>query len=219
MAGRILVINPNSTEACTSAIDRACEPLRAAGGPEIECVTLAEGPPGIECAEHGHAVVEPMLRMARARANSVSAFVVACFGDPGVPVLREATGRPVFGIAEAGMLTACSLGERFGMIGLFENSVHRQRRQVRALGLDGRYAGSRAAGLGVVALGEAPDALDRLKAAGTRLREEDGADVVVMGCAGMADYRESLSDYLGLPVVEPSQAAVTLALGTVMRGW
>ena len=52
MTDRILIINPNSTEAVTRAIDAACEPLRIAGGPALDCMTLAEGPPGVETQQH-----------------------------------------------------------------------------------------------------------------------------------------------------------------------
>ena len=64
MTERIIVINPNSSETVTRAIDAAVEPLRRAGGPEIECLTLAEGPPGIETQRHVDEVVAPLCRLA-----------------------------------------------------------------------------------------------------------------------------------------------------------
>ncbi|MGH6917807.1 MAG: aspartate/glutamate racemase family protein, partial [Geminicoccaceae bacterium] len=113
MSAPIMVINPNSSEAVTGAIDRAIDPLRMAGGPAIECVTLAEGPPGIETQAHVEQVVQPIVRLVRAREDA-AAFVIACFSDPGLHLAREATPRPVLGIAECGMLVALTLGERFG---------------------------------------------------------------------------------------------------------
>ena len=77
-ADRILVINPNSTEAVTAGIDKAMEPLRIAGGPAIECVTLKEGPPGIETQAHVESVVAPIAAAVRGRDNDCSAFVIAC---------------------------------------------------------------------------------------------------------------------------------------------
>ena len=72
MTDRILVINPNSTEAVTRGIDAAMAPLRFAGGPEIECVTLKEGPPGVETQAHVESVVQPLARMVEAgEANEV----------------------------------------------------------------------------------------------------------------------------------------------------
>ena len=67
MAERIVVINPNCTGAVTAAIDAALQPWRMAGGPAIECVTLAEGPPGIETQAHVEQVVQPISRLVRAR--------------------------------------------------------------------------------------------------------------------------------------------------------
>ena len=105
---RILVINPNATETCSAAIDRACEPFRLAGGPTIDCVTNVEGPPGIQSQADSDSVI-PQLH-AIVQREVADAYVVACFSDPGMHSLRERTGRPVIGIAEAGMASALSLG-------------------------------------------------------------------------------------------------------------
>ena len=92
-ADRILVINPNSTEAVTAGIDKAMEPLRIPGGPAIECVTLAEGPPGIETQAHVESVVAPISATVRSRDNDCSAFVIACYSDPGLHAARETAHR------------------------------------------------------------------------------------------------------------------------------
>ncbi len=91
MSERIIVINPNSTVAVTEDIDRALEPLRFRGGPGIECLTLAEGPPGVETQEHVDSVVAPIRRRVAAEDGRAAAFVIACFSDPGVAEAREAT--------------------------------------------------------------------------------------------------------------------------------
>jgi Asp/Glu/hydantoin racemase len=214
MSERIVVVNPNSTVAVTAAIDRALAPLRMAGGPSIECVTLAEGPPGIEVQAHVEQVVQPLGRLVRARADA-SAFVIACFSDPGLHACREATGRPVLGIAECGLLTALTRGERFGIVAILRTSLARHLRYVRQLGLAARFAGDLPLGLGVVELADADRTFDRMQAVGACLRDEHGADVLVLGCAGMAEYRADLEAALGLPVIDPTQAAVTMAIGAV----
>src|SRR5690242_19648225 len=84
MTERILVINPNSTVAVTRGIDQALEPLRMPGGPALECMTLAEGPPGIETQQHVDSVVAPMLRLVREKESQYAAFVIACYSDPGL---------------------------------------------------------------------------------------------------------------------------------------
>src|ERR1700740_382798 len=102
MSGAIFVINPNSSETVTAGIDAAVEPLRSSDGPEIACVTLAEGPPGIQSQRDADSLPVPCLRMAAKLENAASPFVVACFSDPGMHSLREQSRLPVLGIAESG---------------------------------------------------------------------------------------------------------------------
>ena len=219
MPDRILVINPNSTEECTRGIDEACAPLRMAGGPEIDCVTLKEGPSGIESQQQVDAVVAPMLKLIKEKEKRYSAFVVACYSDPGLHSLREATKKPVLGISECGILTALTLGQKFGVIAILRQSIPRHLRYVSALGVSERLAGERPVGLKVTELSNAKKTFARMVEAGATLRDTDGADVVIMGCAGMARYRKPLQDELGIPVVEPTQAAVAMAIGRVRLNW
>jgi allantoin racemase len=214
MHERIVVINPNSSAAVTAAIDRALAPLRMAGGPEIDCVTLSEGPPGIETQAHVEQVVQPLRRLVLARSDAAT-FVIACFSDPGLQLCRETTDRPVFGIAESGLLTALTRGERFGILAILPSSLPRHLRYVRQLGLAERFAGDLPLGLGVSELADRARTLARMQEVGARLREAHGADVLVLGCAGMADCRAPLQRALGMPVIDPTQAAVAMALAAV----
>lgn len=219
MDKRILVINPNSSVAVTRAMDRALDPLRSADGPAIECVTMHEGPPGIETQLQVDAASAPLCKLVAARDNEVAAFVVACFSDPGVYAAREITRRPVFGIAESGILTALGLGSRFGIIAILATSIPRHLRHIRALGFEGRLAGDLPIGLGVTELAKEEETFRRMADIGRELRDERGADVVVLGCAGMARYRERLEDKLSLPVVDPTQAAVGMAIAVTRIGY
>jgi Asp/Glu/hydantoin racemase len=213
-AKRLLVINPNSSQAVTAAIDLAVEPLRMAGGPEIAIDFLREGPPGVQTQEDADSVVPPLARMIRH--HDADAFVIACFSDPGLHTAREAAaGRPVHGIAECGLLHALTLGDSFGIIALSPHSVRRQQRLVRQMALHDRYAGSRPADL-TAAQAASDEMLDRLAEAGRALVRDCHADVVVLGCAGMAGHRRALEDRIGRPVVEPTQQAVVTAIGRLM---
>jgi allantoin racemase len=219
MAPPILVINPNSTEAVTHSIDRAMEPLRLPGGPEIVAVTLPEGPPGIESQKDADAVIMPLLRLIRERERQAAAFVIACFSDPGLHAAREVTENPVFGIAECGILTALTFGQRFGVIAILARSVPRHLRMIAAMGVRERLVGDLPIEMGVTALADERATLRRLIEVGRRLRDQHGADVLVMGCAGMARYRDALEEAVRIPVVEPTQAAVAMAVGRVRLGW
>ncbi len=216
---KILVINPNSTEAVTRGIDEAMAPLRMAGGPAIECVTLKEGPPGIETQQHVDSVVAPMLKLVREKEAGYSAFVIACYSDPGLHSVRETTAKPVLGISECGVLTAMTLGHKFGVIAILEKSIPRHLRYIGAMGVTDRLAAELPVGLGVTELSDEKKTFRRMVEVGKALRDVHGANVIVMGCAGMARYRKPLQDEIGIPVVEPSQAAVGMAIARVRFNW
>ena len=209
----LVVINPNSSQSVTDGIARALIPLQGGIVP-IRCLTLEEGPPGIESQVQADLTIAPMLRLAAAQSDP-SGYVIACFGDPGLHALRDQTALPVLGIQEAAVMTALTLGQRFGVIAILPGSIPRHLRAFGAMGVLDRLAGDRALGLGVAELSEPGRSLTAMIETGHRLRDEDGADVLIMGCAGMADYRDTLEAETGLPVVEPCQAAAAMALGQI----
>lgn len=212
---QIMVVNPNSNTVVTQGVDDALAALRFADGPELICRTLAEGPIGIETQEHVESVTLP-LRNLIAGDKHADAFVIACYSDPGLHVCREATRKPVFGINEAGVLTALARGERFGVIAIRQRSIRRHVRYMRQMGLLERFAGERPLEMSVAETASGAGTLARMIEVGRALCELDGADIIVMGCAGMARHRQKLEDALGVPVIDPTQAAVAMAVGAVM---
>ncbi len=213
----LVVINPNSSERVTKGIEAAVAPLERFGVP-ISCVTLSEGPPAIESQMQADLTVAPLLKLAKQHPHAAG-FVIACFGDPGLHALRDLVGVPVVGIQEAAVTMALTLGQRFGVIAILPASVPRHLRAFGAMGMRDRLAGDRALGSGVAELADADKTLSAMIRTGTALRDEDGADVLIMGCAGMAGYREALEDALGVPVVEPCQAGVALAMSQIVLGY
>jgi Asp/Glu/hydantoin racemase len=211
---RIRVINPNSNPAVTRGLDEALAPLRFAGGPHITCTTLAEGPFGIESQRDVESVALPLACLV-AEDNAADAFVIACYSDPGLHACREATARPVFGINEAGVLTALARAERFGVVAIAQRSIRRHVRYLRQMGLTDRLAGERSLDMSVAETASGEHTLARMIEVGRALCDLDGADCIVMGCAGMARHRKPLEEALGRPVIDPTQAAVALAIGAV----
>lgn len=214
MTGRVLLINPNSNPAVTAGMAEAVAPLALPGGPVMECVTLEEGPFGVETMRDVEAVTLPLARMVTERTDA-DAFVIACFSDPGLAVCREATRKPVLGIQECAVMAALCVADRYGTVALGPASIKRQRRHARQLGVAGRWAGARPLNLSV-AEGERPEAFGRVEAVARALVEEDGAEAILLGCAGMARHRAPLEAALGVPVIDPVQAAAAQALGLVL---
>ncbi len=211
-AGRILVINPNSNPQVTEGMSEAVQPLRLAGGPIIDCVTLASGPFGIE-SQADVDQVAVLLREVVLR-ETADAFVIGCFSDPGLAACREASTKPILGIRECAVFAAMAQGDQFGVIALGPSSILRQARAFREMGVQSRCAGSEPLHLSV-AEAEAAEAYPRVEAAGRALAER-GAETLILGCAGMVHHRAKLEDAIGLPVIDPTQAATAQALGLVL---
>ncbi len=144
-----------------------------------------------------------------------SAFVIACYSDPGLDACRSVAAAPVFGIQESGILAAMARGDLFGVIAISERSVARHRRTMRRMGVLDRLAGERALDMSVDDTARGAGTFDRLVEVGTALKG-DGADVLILGCAGMARHRARLASALDLPVIDPTQAAVAMALGATL---
>jgi allantoin racemase len=214
---RITVINPNSNAVVTAGLADALKPLMFADGPEIVCETLAEGPYGIESQKDADSVTMPLRRLVEGD-NASAAFVIACYSDPGLHVCREATGRPVLGIAECGVLTALTRADSFGVIAIAQRSIRRHLRYLRQMGMIDRLAAERPLDMTVAETASGEGTLAKMISVGRALKDEDGAGAIVMGCAGMARHRKGLEDALGIPVIDPTQAAVTMALGAVQFG-
>jgi Asp/Glu/hydantoin racemase len=212
-----MVINPNSNRVVTAGLAEALKPLMFADGPEIVCETLADGPFGIESQADADSVTTPLRRFVESDKAS-AAFVIACYSDPGLHVCREGTPRPVFGIAECAVLSALARGERFGVIAIAAKSIRRHIRYLRQMGLSERLAGERPLDMSVAETASGDNTLTRMIEVGRDLVEKDRADVIIMGCAGMARHRAPLEAALGVPVIDPVHAAVAMAIGTVRAG-
>jgi len=199
---KILVINPNSNDAVTEGLAECLTPLQIEGQVEIECMTLAEGPFGIESMLDSESVVMPVRRVVMEREDADA-------------LCREATNKPVFGIQESGLFCALQRGARVGVVALGPKSIARHLPYIRALGVESRLAAERPLMLSV-AQSEEEAAFPRIKEVAQTLVEQDMADTILMGCAGLARHCEELESSLGVPVTEPTQAAVTQALGAVL---
>ncbi len=117
------------------------------------------------------------------------------------------------------MTTALNLGNSVGIISILPIAVRRHKRYFRSLGLDSRIAGDRPVDLGVADLADEERTLKCMTETGRQLRDEDGVDVLVLGCAGMARYRIELERVLDIPVIDPTQAAVAMAVAAVQLGY
>lgn len=216
MSGPIVVINPNSNQAVTDGLKQALAPFALPGGPAIECLTLEDGPFGIESQLDSDSVVLPLAKLVKSRPDA-GAFVIACYSDPGLDACRSVAPQPVFGIQESGVLTAMARADRFGVIAIAEASVLRHRRTMARMQVLDRLACEIPLNMSVDESARGERTFARLVDVGTTLRDQ-GAGAVILGCAGMARHRAGLEAELGIPVIDPTQAAVAMALGALLAG-
>jgi Asp/Glu/hydantoin racemase len=214
---RILVVNPNSSVACSEGIAAAlapfCWPNAPLGAPQFEVVTLREGPPAIYDWRDWHSVVEPLCRLIER--EPAAAYVIACASDPGVEAARATTRRPVLGVFRCAVSAAIARAERFGVIAIVDASKARHLAALRAMGLEARLAAEVALNVTMEALLQPQTARASLIDAG-RACAAAGAGAIILGCTGMAHHRVAVEDAAGVPVIEPCQAAAAIALGTLL---
>jgi len=154
---RVLVINPNSNRSMTAAMDHSLESMRYVGGPEIVCMSLAEGPLGIETQRQADELTLPLCALIDHEKDKYDAFVIGCFGDPGVAAAREITSKVVIGLCEAGVSAALNFGETYGIVTNLASDASAEMRLLRAQGLEARLVGIEAIGVAVTALADTPD--------------------------------------------------------------
>jgi len=209
---RILVVNPNSSLACSDGIDAALAPFRLPGAPDFHVVTLREGPPAVYNWRDWHGVVEPLCRLVER--ESADAYVIACASDPGIEAVRATTTRPVFGVFRSAVAVATARAERFGVVAIVDASKARHLAALRAMGLEKRLAAE-------IALNVSMDTLLEPQAARARLIDaargcvDAGAGAVILGCTGMAHHRIAVEVAVGVPVIEPCQAAAGIVMGSL----
>jgi allantoin racemase len=215
---RIMIVNPNTTSSMTESVVAAARRV-AAAGTEIVGGTPARGVASIESHVDevwgALGVVEQVLAGER---NAVDAYVIACFGDTGVPAARELAAGPVVGMTEAALFTAAAVAHRFSIVTMPRRTMEQSDRVVRAIGLEHRCT-VRAVDVPVagVAHGSA-HLLEAFATEGRRALTADAAEAVVLGCAGLTDLVAPLQEALGVPVIDGVLAAVTMAEGLLAQG-
>ena len=208
---RIKVINPNTTLSMTAKIG-ACARAVARPGTEILAVSPAMGPASIE-SHYDEALAVPGLlqEIAAGERDGVDGYVIACFGDPGLKAARELARGPVVGIAEAAMHLASMVGTRFTVVTTLGRTMGQAWHLAEAYGMERFCANVRACELPVLELEEpGSHARERIIEECRRALEEDGADCIVLGCAGMADLCAHIGNVLQVPVIDGVAAGVQL---------
>lgn len=212
---KILCINPNSSSEVTEGIEKICKEY-ALPGTEVEIKSIKEAPSGIE-SYHDAAISEKyLLERFEEWKGKYDGFIIACHSDIGVDLLRELTDKPVIGIGEASILFALPLGHKFSILSLKRKKIPQKEDLIRKYGLENRCSSVCATGLGVIA--NYQEKKEKLIQAGKKAVEEDGAEVLILGCAGMAGMDKEIEKAIGVPVIDGVASALLIIESLVRYG-
>ncbi len=214
---KILVVNPNSTTSMTQKVARSARQV-AQAGTEILAVNPLEGPASIQgYLDVAHCV--PHLLETISHHQGVDGIVIACFDDTGLDAARCAVEVPVIGIGEAAFHAASLLACKFSVVTTLRRSVPGIEANLLRYGLDRRCVRVRASEVPVLDLEKNdPSTLERIESEIRLSLDQDGAEAIVLGCAGMASLAKRLSDKFGVPTLEGVTCATVFIESLVTLG-
>lgn len=217
---RILVINPNSTASMTTKIGESARRV-ASKDTTIICST---GEPPAPASIQGHydeamAVPGLIARVRQAEAEGIDGVVVACFDDPGIAACREIASGPVLGICEAAVRAASMISTSFSVVTTLPRSVPIIEHLIHGYGLSHRCRRVRSAEIPVLDLeDDGSGAREKVRDEILLAVREDRCEAVVLGCAGMADLAELLTEEAGVPVIDGVTVATRMIEALVACG-
>lgn len=216
---KIKIINPNTSQAMTKAIGEAGKSV-ARPGTEVFCVSPEFGPESIE-SYYDEFMSAPgtIEEVMKGDAEGCDAYILACYGDPGLQGAREATTKPVLGIGEASLYTASILAARFSIVTVIPRIKTMIEEMVAGYGFSHKCVSVRTTPYYVLDIERDPDgAMQALRDEARRAMEEDMAEAILLGCAGFASFADSLEKELGIPVLDGVVCGVKLAEAVVDLG-
>jgi allantoin racemase len=216
---KIRVINPNTTVSMTSKIGDAARKI-ASPGTIIVATNPKSGPVSIESHfDEAISAVGVTEEVRGGENENTDAYVIACFGDPGLLAARELTQAPVIGIAEAAFHVATLISTRFSIVTTLGRTGIIAEHLLQVYGFSHHCRQVRAAEIPVLDLEDDGDAAsNRIIEECLRAKAEDNIGAIVLGCGGMADLTAHIQNEVGLPIVEGVTAAVKLAESLVSLG-
>ena len=216
---KIFVINPNTSSSITKHIGRKLQEVKRSDT-ELIVVSPEQGPVSIESAYDEMLVGPHILELVKkANKDGYDAIVLACFSDPSLDAAKEISYIPVIGIEEATLHIAAMLGHKFSIITSLKTRVPTRELHVRLRGVESAYASSPALEMPVLEMDANPTKTKaRILELARQAVEEDGAEVIVLGCAGLTGYAEDIEQELGTVVLDPVAVALKLAEAIVDLG-
>jgi len=207
---KLLLLNPNTTAQMTDRMGEVAARVTAPGT-ELVLATASRGFPYISSRAEAQVAGAIALEMIAERVDQIDAVIMAAFGDPGLRAARELFDVPVVGMAEAAMLTACMLGEKFSLVTFSETLTPWYRESVEAAGLGARLASIRVPSNAFKSVVNVRAELRQPLLSEVEMAvSQDQADVVILSGAPLAGLAAEFGDAKAV-LVDPISAAVKQA--------
>lgn len=207
---KLLIINPNSDDKMSQAISLSATRFTD-GDYEVDCLSTPGAPKFIDTYQDTAAALPGMVGLLKKYEADYDAFIVACHCDPNLDLMKEMTSKPMVGIGEASMKMATMLGHRFSVISTDARSIPNKEALIRSYHLQDLLASVKSPAAALVDRSDEDKYLLTARAA----IEEDMAEVIVLGCAGMTELDKKLQRELGVPVLDGVVCALIIANGLV----
>ena len=215
---KIMIINPNSSQDMTDA-DAVAGRSVAREGTEVVAVTPDYAPASIESFYDEYLCVPGILNEIRkGDQKGFDAYIIACYGDPGLHAAREMTDKPVIGIAEASLYLACQLAARVAIVTIIPRFRVPVEDMVAGYGLSHRVSVRTSPVYVLDVERDYEGSLEKLRQECYRARDEDDAEAICLGCAGFAEFADGLEAELGIPVLDGVVCATKMAESIVEIG-
>ena len=210
---KICIINPNSSADMTQVIERNARNY-AAGEFEVDCIPTPGAPEFIGSYEDAFESEAGMVKLVKEKQEEYDAFIVACHSDPALDLLKEISAKPVVGICEASVKLATMLGHSFAVVSTGQRPIPNKEALCRKYGVESSLASV----VGPKEFKADWHSVESFIETGRRAIEEDGAEVLVLGCAGMGHITKQMEEELKVPVLDGVVCALIVATGLVKAG-
>lgn len=210
---KICIINPNSSADMTQVIERNARNY-AAGEFKVDCIPTPGAPEFIGSYEDAFESEAGMVKLVKEKQDEYDAFIVACHSDPALDLLKEISAKPVVGICEASVKLATMLGHRFSVVSTGQRPIPNKEALCRKYGVESSLASV----VGPKEFKADWHSVESFIETGRRAIEEDGAEVLVLGCAGMGHITKQMEEELKVPVLDGVVCALIVATGLVKAG-
>ncbi|CAG9295456.1 aspartate/glutamate racemase family protein [Celerinatantimonas diazotrophica] len=208
---RIQLLNPNTCAAMTEQMTLVARDV-ALSDTQIIASTAQHGPVSIESARDEAIAGAALLdEIQWAKEQGVDAHIIACFGDPSLSAAREVADAPVIGIAQAAFHFASLISYRFAVVTTMRRTIATAQELLSRYGFSQQCSGVYASDIPVLALEDLSSHYQQLLFSDCQKAIDDGAEAIVLGCAGMATLCQSLQDKFQIPVIDGVVCAVKLA--------